>query len=93
MYWIKKDLTNNGKMQPVIQSHQPLWNDGTEMPAQVSEFLTTGKALPNYALYLTVGNEENALIVFAGNYYSLSQIEDFLVGWAVDQIAMTPELW
>lgn len=92
MYWIKKDLTNNGKMKPAVQSHQPLWNDGTEMPAQVSEFLTTGNDFPNYALYLTVGNEENARIVFAGHYYSLSQIEEFLVDWAAQQIALTPEI-
>ena len=83
MYWIKKDLTNNGKMG----GYQPFWNDGTEMPAQVSEFLTAGDGFPNYALYLTVGNEENARIVFAGHYYSLSQIEDFLVDLAADQIA------
>ena len=91
MYWIKKDLTNNGKMRPV-RSYQPLWNDGTEMPAQVSEFLIAGNDFPNYALYLTVGNEENAKSVFAGHYYSLNQIEDFLVDWAAQQIALTPEI-
>ena len=93
MYWIKQPaILTNGNETPKVQYHQPLWNDGTEMPAQVSEFLTTGNDFPNYLLYLTVGCEENARIVFAGHYYSLGQIEEFLVGWAADQIAMTPEV-
>ena len=93
MEWIKQSpITNGNGTAPKVQYHQPIWNDGTEMPAQVSEFLTTGNDFPNYALYLTVGCEENACIVFAGHYYSLDQIEDFLVDWAADQIAMTPEV-
>lgn len=82
MYWTKKTLTNNGKIKPIIQSHQPFWDDGTEIPAQVSEFLTTGNDFPNYGLYLTIGEDENARSVFAGLYYSLDQIEEFLVEWA-----------
>ena len=92
MKWIKSHITSDEHDKPLIQTHQPLWNNGTEMPAHVSEFLTTGNDFPNYALYLTVGYEENARIVFAGHYYSLDQIEEFLVGWAADQIAMTPEV-
>ena len=85
MKWIKQTpITNNG-MAPKVQYHQPIWNDNTEMPAHVAEFLTTGNDFPNYALYLTVGCEENARVVFAGHYYSLSQIEEFLVDWAADQ--------
>ena len=91
MEWIKQNRIY-GSETPKVQYHQPIWNDGTEMPAQVSEFLTTGNDFPNYALYLTVGCEENARIVFAGHYYSLGQIEEFLVDWAAQQIALTPEV-
>ena len=83
MEWIKQSPNGNGGMAPKVQYHQPIWNDGTEMPAHVAEILTAGNDFPNYALYLTVGSEENARVVFAGHYYSLSQIEElFLVGWA-----------
>ena len=87
MEWIKQSPNGNGGMAPKVQYHQPIWNDGTEMPAHVAEFLTTGNDFPNYTLYLTVGSEENARVVFAGHYYSLDQIEEFLVDWAATVIA------
>ena len=86
MKWIKSHLTSDEHDKPLIQSHQPLWNNGTEMPAHVSEFLTIGNDFPNYALYLTVGAKENTRYVFAGYYYSLVQMEDFLVDWAATPI-------
>lgn len=85
MKWVKNGPINDGHSTPVVQNYQPFWNDGTEMPAQVTEFLTGRTDFPNYALYLTIGEEENARIVYAGHYYSLGLIEEFLAEWAADQ--------
>lgn len=48
-----------GTMSPVVQNHQPFWNDGTEIPAHVTEFLAGNPGFPNYELHLMIGYEEN----------------------------------
>ena len=91
MKWIKKATITNGFREPVTQTHQPIWNDGTEIPARVTELLPAtlpagaGPSFPRYLLHLAIGHEENTRIVFAGYYYSLEQMEEFLMDWAADQ--------